>query len=123
MTDPNHIEAEGNLIIPLNAPFSGERFHQCADLAAAARADGSLILAQISHPGRQGPSHRQPEPISASDMPLDNRNKGNNFAVPRPAAEDEIQNLITGFSHAAEFLGRARYDGIELHAAQGYILN
>lgn len=50
MIDPNHIEVEGNPIIPPSAPFSGERFGQFTNLAAAARANGSLILAQISHP-------------------------------------------------------------------------
>ncbi|OGM47479.1 hypothetical protein ABOM_002557 [Aspergillus bombycis] len=123
MIDPNHIEAEGNPIIPPNAVFSGERFGQFANLAAAARANGSLILAQISHPGRQTPSHRQPEPISASDVPLENQNMGNSFAAPRAATEDDIQNIITGFAHAAEFLDRAGYDGVELHAAHGYLLN
>ncbi|KAB8203766.1 hypothetical protein BDV34DRAFT_227047 [Aspergillus parasiticus] len=123
MIDPNHIEAEGNPTIPPNALFSGERFDQFANLAAAARANGSLILAQISHPGRQTPSHRQPEPISASDVPLDTENMGNTFAVPRAATENEIKNIITGFAHAAEFLDRAGYDGVELHAAHGYLLN
>lgn len=50
MIDHNHIEVEGNPIIPPSAPFSGERFGQFTNLAAAARANGSLILAQISHP-------------------------------------------------------------------------
>lgn len=48
---------------------------------------------------------------------------GNTFAVPRAATEDEIKNIITGFAHAAEFLDRAGYDGIELHAAHGYLLS
>ncbi|EIT81298.1 NADH:flavin oxidoreductase/12-oxophytodienoate reductase [Aspergillus oryzae 100-8] len=111
MIDPNHIEVEGNPIIPPSAPFSGERFGQFTNLAAAARANGSLILAQISHPAL------------VSDVPLDTKNMGNTFAVPRAATEDEIKNIITGFAHAAEFLDRAGYDGIELHAAHGYLLS
>ncbi|RMZ43025.1 hypothetical protein AFCA_009543 [Aspergillus flavus] len=67
--------------------------------------------------------HCQPKPISVSDVPLDTKNMGNTFAVPRAATEDEIKNIITGFAHAAEFLDRAGYDGIELHAAHGYLLS
>ncbi|KAB8242377.1 hypothetical protein BDV35DRAFT_396857 [Aspergillus flavus] len=96
MIDPNHIEVEGNPIIPPSAPFSGERF---------------------------AIQHCQPKPISVSDVPLDTKNMGNTFAVPRAATEDEIKNIITGFAHAAEFLDRAGYDGIELHAAHGYLLS
>jgi 2,4-dienoyl-CoA reductase-like NADH-dependent reductase (Old Yellow Enzyme family) len=36
--------------------------------------------------------------------------------------QDEINVVIDGFAHAAEFLEKAGYDGIELHGAHGYLL-
>lgn len=48
---------------------------------------------------------------------------GMTFAKPHPASEEDIQNIIEGFSHAAEFLEKAGYDGIELHGAHGYLLS
>lgn len=47
---------------------------------------------------------------------------GMTFAKPRPATTSEIQHIISSFAHAASYLESAGYDGIELHAAHGYIL-
>jgi len=48
---------------------------------------------------------------------------GMTFAKPHPASEEEISNIIEGFSHAAEYLEKAGFDGIELHGAHGYLLS
>ena len=34
----------------------------------------------------------------------------------------EIEDVIEGFAHAAEYLEKAGYDGIQLHCAHGYLL-
>lgn len=47
---------------------------------------------------------------------------GMEFAKPHAASQDEINRVVDGFSHAAEFLEKAGYDGIQLHAAHGYLL-
>jgi 2,4-dienoyl-CoA reductase-like NADH-dependent reductase (Old Yellow Enzyme family) len=47
---------------------------------------------------------------------------GMNFAKPHAATQDEINCAIDGFAHAAEFLDKAGYDGIQLHGAHGYLL-
>jgi len=44
------------------------------------------------------------------------------FGKPHPATPDDIAQIIEGFAHAAEFLDKAGYDGIELHGAHGYLL-
>lgn len=47
---------------------------------------------------------------------------GMEFGKPHTASQDEINRVIDGFAHAAEFLEKAGYDGIELHGAHGYLL-
>lgn len=47
---------------------------------------------------------------------------GMTFAKPHQASQEEINRVIDGFAHAAEFLEKSGYDGIELHAAHGYLL-
>lgn len=47
---------------------------------------------------------------------------GMQFAKPHAATTDEIAQITEGFAHAAEFLDKAGYDGIELHGAHGYLL-
>ncbi|KAE8380918.1 NADH oxidase [Aspergillus bertholletiae] len=123
MIHPEQLETEGNLIIPPNTPCQGQRFEQFQKLAAGATAKGSLIVAQVSHPGRQTPYHLQPNPISASNIHLEGEILGNRYGVPRAATEADIKEVIEGFAHAAEFLDRAGFDGIQLHAAHGYLLS
>lgn len=123
MVHPQQLETEGNLIIPADAPYHGKRFEQFQKLATGATAKGSLIVAQVSHPGRQTPYHLQPHPISASEIQLAGEVLGNKYGVPRAANDDDIRNVIEGFVHAAEFLEKAGYDGIQLHAAHGYLLS
>ena len=70
MIHPEQLEAPGNLIVPADAPFSGPRFDAFKALAEAGKRHGSLIVAQVSHPGRQVPASVQPNPISASAIQL-----------------------------------------------------
>ena len=48
---------------------------------------------------------------------------GMKFAKPHPASKQEIERIIEGFAHSAEFLFKAGYDGVELHGAHGYLLS
>ncbi|KAI3325046.1 NADH oxidase [Xylariaceae sp. AK1471] len=121
MISPTDLEAPGNAIIPLGAEFSGPRFEAFAAVAAAGKSHGSLIVGQLSHPGRQTPGALQPHPISASPVQLVQENMGA-FGVPRAATRQDLDNVIEGFAHAAEYLERAGFDGIELHGAHGYLI-
>lgn len=70
MIEYDQLEGIGNPIIPPDAPFFGPRFDAFKEIASAAKAHGSLIVAQLSHPGRQVNNQIQPNPISASDIQL-----------------------------------------------------
>lgn len=122
MIEFDQLEAAGNTIIPRGCPFSGERFEAFEKLAAESKKHSSLIVGQVSHPGRQCEQRIQKDPISASDVQLEGEVMGMHFAKPHPATEDEIEHVIEGFAHAAEYLHKAGYDGIELHGAHGYLL-
>lgn len=122
MIEFDQLEAPGNPIIPRGAEFSGERFDAFKKMGAMAKKEGSLIVAQVSHPGRQTASTLQPDPVSASDVQLEGNIMGMTFAKPHAASQDEIKRIIDGFAHAAEYLHKAGYDGIQLHSAHGYLL-
>jgi 2,4-dienoyl-CoA reductase-like NADH-dependent reductase (Old Yellow Enzyme family) len=47
---------------------------------------------------------------------------GMTFAKPHAASDQEIATIIDQFAHAAEFLEKAGWDGIQLHGAHGYLL-
>lgn len=44
------------------------------------------------------------------------------FAKPRAATSEDIKNVIEGFAHAAEYLEKSGWDGVELHGGT-YIRN
>ncbi|KAI1842063.1 hypothetical protein JX266_011714 [Neoarthrinium moseri] len=120
---PGHLEGKGNKIIPPDAPFEGERFEGFKAIADGAKAHGSLIVAQVSHAGRQVPEDIQQHPVSASDVQLITPSMGGRtYAKPRAATKEDIESFIQGFTHAAVYLEKAGYDGIQLHGAHGYLL-
>lgn len=118
----DQLEAAGNPIIARDAPFEGERFDAFKELATQSKAHGSLIVPQLSHPGRQVPSVIQKHPISASDVQLEGTVLGMQFAKPRAMTESDIKAVVDEFAHAAEYCYKAGYDGIELHGAHGYLI-
>ena len=122
MIEYDQLEAPGNPIIARGSEFSGERFEAFQKLGAEAKKEGSLIVAQVSHPGRQTASVLQSDPVSASDVQLEGSLMGMTFAKPHAATQDEIKRIVDGFAHAAEYLHKAGYDGIQLHSAHGYLL-
>ncbi|KAF1915733.1 hypothetical protein BDU57DRAFT_518856 [Ampelomyces quisqualis] len=122
MIEYDHLEAAGNAIIPRGSPYEGERFEAFKELATQSKKHGSLIVGQVSHPGRQVTQHIQPKPISASDVQLEGNFMRMTFAKPRVATDEDIKNVIEGFAHSAEYLEKAGYDGIQLHGAHGYLL-
>lgn len=122
MIEYDQLEAAGNPIIPRTEEPKGERFEAFKKLAAESKAHGSLCIGQVSHPGRQVADNIQPDPVSASDVQLEGNVMGMTFAKPHPASSEEIERIIEGFAHAAEYLHAAGYDGIELHGAHGYLL-
>jgi 2,4-dienoyl-CoA reductase-like NADH-dependent reductase (Old Yellow Enzyme family) len=67
MIEYDQLEAMGNPIIPRDAEFSGPRFEAFKE----SKAHGSLIVGQVSHPGRQVENRIQKNPISASDVQLE----------------------------------------------------
>ena len=118
----DQLEAPGDPIIPEDAQFSGERFEAFKEVGQQSKKHGSLVVGQVSHPGRQTEERLQPNPVSASDVQLEGEVLGMTFAKPHAANEAEIKKIIAGFTHAAEYLHKAGYDGIELHGAHGYLL-
>jgi 2,4-dienoyl-CoA reductase-like NADH-dependent reductase (Old Yellow Enzyme family) len=113
------VEAYGNPILHDNHDGRVEAFRR---VTKAAQAHGSLIVAQISHPGRQGSATLNPEPVSASDVQLKIEWAGNWFAQPRALTVPEIQELVKQWGETAYLCYQAGFDGVQIHCAHGYLL-
>ncbi|RFU25204.1 hypothetical protein B7463_g11138, partial [Scytalidium lignicola] len=122
----DQLDAIGDMIITLKDPLYGPRFEAFQTLAAGAKANGSLFLGQVSHPGRQLLERVRKYTISASDIRLAPKEGGPfgpmEYSIPRPATQADINHVVASFAYAAEYLSAAGFDGIELHAAHGYLL-
>lgn len=89
--------------------------------AAAARTGGGLALAQISHAGRQAPKSIAAEPVGPSAVAM--KMPGGLFGRPRALTVDEIHDVIARFAIAAGELCEAGFDGVQVHAAHGYLVS
>lgn len=92
------------------------------DLAELAQNNDTKIWMQINHPGRQVFKRMGGKVLSPSDVALNMGKHSGMFGQPTPMSEAEIQDLIERFSVTAKRAEEANFDGIEIHAAHGYLL-
>lgn len=93
------------------------------DWATTARSGGGRIWMQINHPGRQMPASLGQETLAPSAIPLDLGRQSKMFPVPRAMTADDIADVTRRFIHTACLAERAGFDGVEIHAAHGYLLS
>ncbi|NMP30849.1 NADH:flavin oxidoreductase/NADH oxidase family protein [Thalassotalea sp. M1531] len=91
--------------------------------ASAAKHNNTKVVMQINHPGRQVFKNMGGKVLSPSDVALDMGKHSHMFAKPTPMTEAEIQDVITRFAVTAQKAQDAGFDGIEIHAAHGYLLS
>jgi N-ethylmaleimide reductase len=98
----------------------------------AVHAKGGLIFLQLWHVGRVSHSSFQPGgalPISASAVPISADlktmtadRKVTPYETPRALETSEIADVVEGFRQAARNALKAGFDGVEIHGANGYLI-
>ncbi|WP_156254690.1 NADH:flavin oxidoreductase/NADH oxidase family protein [Sandarakinorhabdus oryzae] len=119
LVDRGHLERPGNVIV--DGPLSDEGKAAWARWAAAATANDTRAWVQISHAGRQTQKTVNPHPKAPSAVPL--ALPGGQFGVPVPLTGAEIHDLIARWAHAAAVAREAGFDGVQVHAAHGYLIS
>ena len=90
-------------------------------LTAAIHQGGAKCIAQINHAGYKAPEKltgTQPLGPSAVETQL----KSGDTVLPKELSKDEIKAITAAFAAAASRARAAGYDGVEIHAAHGYLL-
>ncbi|MCF6443963.1 NADH:flavin oxidoreductase/NADH oxidase family protein [Nereida sp. MMG025] len=119
IVDRWHLERGGNLAI--DGDQSNVARAALSDMAAAGKAHGSLMVMQLNHAGRQTQKAINPHPKGASDVGLKMGN--GRFATPTPMSDADIEDMINRFVAAAKVAMETGFDGVQVHAAHGYLMS
>ncbi|SES17626.1 N-ethylmaleimide reductase [Tranquillimonas rosea] len=96
----------------------------------AVHANGGRIFLQLWHVGRishvsllpDGATPQAPSAVRANAQTF-TQNGFEDTSEPHAMTEDEIADLIAQYRHAATLAKRAGFDGVEVHGANGYLLD
>ena len=131
------IIAEATMAIAGNSAFWHEPgIHSDAQVAGwkqvtdAVHQAGGRIVLQLWHGGRAchpllngGAQPVAPSAIAITGDEVHTPEGKKPYVVPRALRDDELPGIVAGFRHAAENARLAGFDGIELHGANGYLLD
>ena len=86
-------------------------------VAEAVRAEGALLIAQLNHGGRQHHANEIPTLWAPSAVACPHSG-----GVPHEMSRAEIAEVVKGFAAAALHARQAGCDGVEIHGAQGHLI-
>ena len=90
---------------------------------------GGKIFLQLWHVGRvSDPEHLNGEiPVAPSAIPCEGHvsllRPKRDYVMPRALQTDEIRSIVADFAQAARNAKEAGFDGVEIHAANGYLID
>lgn len=117
MIDPFAMTGPGGVVMEKDTPLAA--FKQ---LAQKAKQNDTQIWMQINHPGRQVFKRMGGKVLSPSDVALNLGKHSSMFSRPTPMSESDIADVIKRFTSTAINAEKAGFDGVEIHAAHGYLL-
>ncbi|PWS23359.1 NADH oxidase [Enterococcus faecium] len=117
MIDSNALGEKGNIVIE-----DEKNLDILKRWAKAGQINNSQIWVQLNHPGRQSPKHLSKQPVGPSAVSLEGANAFA-FNKPRALTVNEIQEIIQRFANSAKIVKKAGFNGVEIHAAHGYLLS
>jgi N-ethylmaleimide reductase len=131
------IIAEATMILPGNSAFWHEPgIYSAAQIDGwrlvtnAVHSAGGKIALQLWHGGRachpdlnDGAVPVAPSAIAIKGEEVHTPNGKQNYTEPRALNDDEIPSIVQGFAQAALNARSAGFDMVEVHAANGYLLD
>lgn len=116
--------------------YSPEQIEGWKKVTTAVHAEGGIIFAQLWHVGRVSHTSLQPhggEPVGPSALParsvkvfIETAPGAGALAEPsspRALSTTEVKELVQLYAQAARNALEAGFDGVELHCANGYLVN
>ena len=91
--------------------------------AQAGQSGGGQIWMQLNHPGRQTYASLGGLRWAPSAVALDLGKHSKLFAAPTPMTHFDIAELVQRFATSAQLAEQAGFNGVQIHAAHGYLLS
>lgn len=136
VTEGTQIEPRGQGYAWTPGIHSPEQIEGWKKVTTAVHAEGGVIFAQLWHVGRVSHTSLQPsggDPVGPSTLPARNVKVFIETApdtgaladpsTPRALANAEVKELVQLYAQAARNALEAGFDGVELHCANGYLVN
>jgi N-ethylmaleimide reductase len=121
-------EATGSPLTP--GIYSPEQIAAWQKVTEAVHEKGGIIYAQLWHTGRVGHSlvKNGDHPVAPSAIAIEGQQHFTmegmkDYEIPRALSTDEVINIVQDYKQAAINAIAAGFDGVELHAAFGYLPN
>jgi N-ethylmaleimide reductase len=121
-------EATGSPLTP--GLYTNEHVEAWKKVTKAVHENGGLIYAQLWHTGRVGHSlvKNGEQPVAPSEIAIQGQQHFTmegmkDYETPRALRTEEIARIIQTYKQAAIHAIEAGFDGVELHAAFGYLPN
>lgn len=110
--------------------YSSQQINAWKKVTQAVHDNDGVIYAQLWHTGRVGHSlvKQGDLPVSASAIAIEGQQHFTmegmkDYQTPRALTTEEVQQIVLDFRAAATNAMEAGFDGVELHAAFGYLPN
>jgi N-ethylmaleimide reductase len=121
-------QATGSPLTP--GIYSAEQIAAWKKVTESVHQKGGVIYAQLWHTGRVGHSlvKNGEQPVSASSIAIEGQQHFTmegmkDYETPRELSIEEVKGIVQEFKQAAINAMEAGFDGVELHAAFGYLPN
>lgn len=123
---------EGNSAFGAREPgiYSEAQVRGWRKVTDAVHAKGGKMVLQLWHGGRACHSqlNNGAQPVAPTALRIENDEthtpQGKKpYEVPRELRDDELPGIVAGFRRAAENAKQAGFDGVEVHGANGYLLD
>jgi N-ethylmaleimide reductase len=121
-------QAQGSPLTP--GIYTPEQIEAWKKVTATVHAEGGVIYAQLWHTGRVGHTlvKNGELPVAPSAIGIQGQQHFTmegmkDYETPRELTNDEIKSIVEDYKNAAVHAMEAGFDGVELHAAFGYLPN
>ncbi|WP_163337169.1 alkene reductase [Desulfopila sp. IMCC35008] len=130
ITEATVVSAQGNGWVGSPGIYTEQMIEGWKKVTQKLQPTGTPLFLQMWHCGRASHSdfHNGELPVSASAVKLNGDHihtplGTKEYETPRPLTVDEIKNTVADYRQAAVNAKEAGFSGIEVHSANGYLLN